>query len=268
MALNGATATSGYTAEATALFAAMTGTPSAAQKAAYNTAIATMKASGAWAEFDIAYFLMGYHQDYGADTLLNIVNPATFTATLSATAPTYSFANRGWIAGTAGRFIATGWNPTGNGVKFTQNDNSIGVYCPNEATSDDSVFGNAVDPRCSIRIRAITGNTMGARNNNAITNSAEVSSSIGAFTSSRTASNAHRIYATLSGADVGLVGSDPYTSGTTGLTNAAFFIFTPAGSGTTTDTKHYISFAYAGGSLTAAQILSIYNAISTLNGAL
>lgn len=75
--------TTDFDEDAVALFAAMSEQPTAARKTRYNTLITGLKADDNW---DAIHFLHLYAAHNADDALLNIKDPATFTATLEGTA--------------------------------------------------------------------------------------------------------------------------------------------------------------------------------------
>jgi hypothetical protein len=93
--------------------------PDDAQKRRDNLGIRYAKAQGIWSEADVWYKMRSngsYHVDFAC---LNWKNPGTFTLQRF-NSPT--FGADGFTGNGTNMYLDSGWNPSTNGVKFTQNN--------------------------------------------------------------------------------------------------------------------------------------------------
>jgi hypothetical protein len=94
--------------------------PSASVQAKQNTLLVSMKADGVWAKLDVFYV---FAQDGGADFgTLNWKNPNANQSTL-VNAPTF-VSNGGLMGNGTSSYIDTNFNPSTQGVQYTQNNAS------------------------------------------------------------------------------------------------------------------------------------------------
>jgi hypothetical protein len=121
MAASGGVA-SGLDPDAVTLIAAMTTAPDAARQQLISDHIIALKAAGIWSLLDIYYILAAHHEQASR---LNWKSPGDFTLTANGTI-TFT-TDRGWQGDGTG-YLDTGWIPSVNGVNYTLNDASLGVY--------------------------------------------------------------------------------------------------------------------------------------------
>jgi hypothetical protein len=120
-----------YSAEAEALFAAMTVQPDTTRKGVIDTFIKTMIADGIWAKLDVLWVLRAHDAQAGR---LNWKTPASFALT-AVNSPTFTV-DRGYTGDASTKYLNTNWNYAVNAVISTLNSASIGVYqTPNIGTA-------------------------------------------------------------------------------------------------------------------------------------
>ncbi len=107
--------------------------PSMKWTKALNTFIVNLKQQGNWPQFDRLWI---FAADYRQNARISIVNPETVQNT-EVNNPAWT-KNEGYTGNGAGAFINTNFTASLNGVNFTQNSASMGVYC-NSASLTGSV---------------------------------------------------------------------------------------------------------------------------------
>jgi hypothetical protein len=111
--------------------------PSASVQVKQNTLVAALKANGVWSQLDVFYV---FANDGSAQfATLNWVNPNNFQCTL-VNAPNFT-TNQGFAGNGSTSYINTNWNPSANGVKFTLNDASAGVWQLQNTEGLREIFG-------------------------------------------------------------------------------------------------------------------------------
>jgi lysophospholipase L1-like esterase len=122
-------------AEYTSVYNAMSIKPSSGLSSIYNKFIKDRKASGVWAKMDK---FLWFGTPAVTQTLINWKNPGTLDPELSVTPPTFE-AYKGFLGVPASSTsINTKFNPTRDGVNFTQNNAGIGVYILNNRDQADN----------------------------------------------------------------------------------------------------------------------------------
>ena len=153
---------SGFCAEFQAVRDAYVGTiPDAIQLEAQNTMACGLVAAGVWAKLDVLFVMANGDSP---NCLLNWINPGTFTL-IPVNAPTFT-AWEGIQGGGVDEYTNCPWIPSVNGVNYTANSASYGIYSrsnvdensidagANSLTSDSLLWlRNAGD--ASIRINSI-----------------------------------------------------------------------------------------------------------------
>jgi hypothetical protein len=123
-----------YLPETLALIAQMSPAPNTAQTQKIDTFIRGCIADGNWDEIDIMYL---FHAPYQQWAPLNW-RLSSFTATeIEIVSPIFA-ANSGYSPN-ASNYLNTNWNPSTQGVKYTQNSGSMAVYLENNV-QDNSGF--------------------------------------------------------------------------------------------------------------------------------
>jgi hypothetical protein len=128
--------------ETATLLAALTGSYTKTLKQAWDDAIGASKVDGSWADFDILYpkgAIPGTSAENVADGYLNWKNPAAFTL-VPVNSPTNG--NGYWQGDGVSSRLRTQYTPATHGVKYTQNDASMWVWCLTDSTQDAYDIGN------------------------------------------------------------------------------------------------------------------------------
>jgi hypothetical protein len=234
-------------AAATALIAAMTGTPDGTRQALIATYIRALKEAGVWQKLDILY-LLAAHDAQAAS--LNWKDPAAFTLALIASGPTFE-ADRGYTSNGTTQALNTQWTPTVHGVRYILNDASVWAWARTNVAENGADAGNSTNPVTFLRTRS-AGDAVAAAINSGTASSgaAAIGTSIGMSGGSRPSSALQRLWrnGVQSGTD-GAVAS-------TGLPNQTQYLC--ARNNDTFSTKQLALGAW-GASLTAAEALAFYN---------
>jgi hypothetical protein len=175
---------SGFTEEATTLFANMTTAPTLSRAIIINDFIRNLKSSGIWPLLDVLYVTAAATSQAA---LLNWKAPAGSFNALAVNAPTF-VADRGYTGnGTSGR-LNTQWTPSTNGVNFTQNSASAWVYCLTNVSEAAADIGGTTSSFC--RVISRNGANMGVSINDGTASTAALgtATSVGFSGVSRAAS--------------------------------------------------------------------------------
>jgi hypothetical protein len=180
-------------ASTAALLAALTGVYSRSLKQAWDDAIGASETDGSWADFDILYpkgAIPGTSAANISDGYINWKNPAAFTLT-PINSPTNG--NGYWQGDGSSSRLRTGYNPTTDGVKFTQDDASIWVWSNTDGTSVAASIGNVVSPQAII-YPMNTDNKAYGRVNSASAFTGNVTDGIGLYCVQRRAAGDVRMF--------------------------------------------------------------------------
>lgn len=168
--------------------------PSVSQRTKIDTFIRSLRSGGILPLLDILY-LFAIDGDSDMATI-NVITPASFQITKVNT-PTFT-SNEGFDFNGGTQYLNTNWIPGTDGINYTQNSASVGVYV-NEAISS-----NRFDLGCSNNADGITngvvlnsrnsGNAISCRINDNTTLEANVTASVGFHINQRRASNDKRIW--------------------------------------------------------------------------
>jgi hypothetical protein len=118
------------------IFDAFVTPPTQARKAVINSLVVGLKGSGIWDQLDVLYVLAAADSDAA---LTNWKSPSTFKAT-EVSSPTFN-ADRGYTGDGLSKYLDTGWVPSTNGVKYTQNNSSAWVWSRSNTSSSSSDIG-------------------------------------------------------------------------------------------------------------------------------
>jgi hypothetical protein len=175
-----------YSAEAVALFAAMTTQPSDARKALIDARIAALKAGGVWARLD----WLTVHGAHDAQAgRINWINPAQVATEVSA--PSFT-ADRGYTGNGSSSYLASGWTSAIAGSKMLLNDSSIFAWSLTDVTSSTQVdVGNA---RNLINCRSLAVGGPGVRVNDGTTSGIVAANSLGMTLATRNNATDREIY--------------------------------------------------------------------------
>ena len=131
-----------YCVEYQAVYDVFTTPPSDDIAAAQNTMVEALVDNGVWIKLDI-FYVFAQSTNGGNEALKNWKLPGTYDCTL-ANAPTFT-ALEGFTGNGTTQSINTNWKPLSNGVNYTQNNASAGVYVRNNIARAEFEFG-AVSP--------------------------------------------------------------------------------------------------------------------------
>lgn len=167
--------------------------PSVVQRAKQNQIIIDLKSSGAWNLLDFFYV-------FATDGDLNFAKINWKTPTLFEATSVGSIAftpNQGFAGNGSNSYLTTNFIPSTNGVNFTQNNASYGIYCFDNVLSGSGVVEmgseNTGGNSAYIQVRG-TSNAYAGRCNDAANLSSTNTTSVGLSSITRTASNARALY--------------------------------------------------------------------------
>ena len=127
----------GLEAETTAYLAQLATLPSAGYINNLNILIKTLKADGNWAELDRLWI---FATEIQAHARVSLVNP-TSTAITEVNSPTWTI-RQGYTGNGTTMYLDSNYNPSTQGVKFTQNSASVFSYYRSNVNSNQYIFGS------------------------------------------------------------------------------------------------------------------------------
>lgn len=152
-----------YEPEAISLFSRMSSQPDARRKAIINETIFQLKFYGIWSELDAIYFTAA------ADSQIAKLNWKSSSFNLSELGTMNFVVDRGFtrngVAGGTTDALNTNFTPSTNGVKFTRNSNSFGVYVRTNVQEGTADFGGVVG-NLGIQLNSQSTSTLGAARDN------------------------------------------------------------------------------------------------------
>lgn len=175
--------------ETAAAISAMTTPPTAARAALINTFILSLMNAGIWSRLDTLYVLAAATSQAA---LLNWKSPGTFTGTLVG-APTFT-ADRGYTGNGTDAVITTGWIPSTNGVRYTQNDASMWIRSLNDVAEDKPAVGVSTTVRGHLFPRLAAGSARIRFNAGATATDVVVADSIGLYGAQRRGASDVRLW--------------------------------------------------------------------------
>lgn len=237
----------GILPETRALVDAMTVKPNSTRVAHINRLIRAMKADGSWTRMDVFYMLAA-HDEQAAR--LNWKNPGALTLTAN-NSPTFTV-DRGFAGDGVSMNLTSTYRPSTFAGQFVLDDAMLGAYvhAANSTVSGMDVFLNAS------RVGTTATNTYGARVNDGVGILAAGAPAVGHWAGRRTASNVRETWK--NGA---LVANDAAASTAVSSVDLVLLASTALGA---TPSNGRLSAAYAGGALTAQQMLSFHNSLLVL----
>lgn len=122
-----------YSLEARQLFSRWTNSVPTTYKDALAKFIDQCKVDGNWDEMDVAWMPAQYDET----NALQQLKSSSYTLT-RVNSPEWLLGS-GWVSDGSTSYLKTGFNPATNGIKFTQNDASIGVYSNTQSATGFSV---------------------------------------------------------------------------------------------------------------------------------
>lgn len=242
-------------ADAQAYIDAMTSAPDGDRETIINQFFLDIKGLGdfgtddIFSKLDVAYLLAAHDEQAG---LLDITRGFDATAVNS---PTFTV-DRGFVSDGSTSFIDTTFIPSSDGVNFTLNDASFGVYLRTDGTSIGAhgAQGGSNANRTLIQPRQI-GDTATINVNGAVANDLVVSmtTALGMMVARRTASNA--LQAFKNGVSVG-----SSAGASDALTPRVLIILAFRTIATSNHDIRQASFSFIASSLTATEQLNLFNA--------
>lgn len=233
-----------YDADAVTLFAAMSSQPDSTRKQLISDTIASLKSAGIWDELDELWFLAAH------DSQAALLGWKRYKDLTAVNAPTFE-TDRGYTGNGTTSYLSTNFVPSTDGVQYTLNDASFGVYSRTNSASNTIVDIGADDAgtRFAQLLGRITSNNMFVRVHRSISTglSAANTNSSGLLVARRSASDAQQVYRNGS-----QLGAD--TAASTAVPTIALFVGAQNASGTPNNfsTRQY-AFAFVGASLSAQQ---------------
>lgn len=242
-------------ADAATLIAAMTTEPDATRQGLIDDLIVGLKTDGVWAELD-ELWVTAAHAEQAA--LLGWKRAHDLTAV---NAPTFT-TDRGFTGNGTTSYLNTNFVPSTDGVQYTQNDASMGVYSRTNSQLGRNDMGGRTSSnsgRAYFQVRT-TGDLFNVDfNNAAFANRPSVANtnSSGFFAGRRTGASATQA---LKNGAVVATGTDSSSS----LTNVALLIggYNDAGTPGSFSTRQYAA-AFVGAAMSEAQQLALYNRLQT-----
>jgi len=131
---------SGYCAEFQAVYDSWTTKPSSVEADDMNTMVESWKADGFWAKQDIIY-VFDIHTNSNGEALVNWKNPGTHNATIVLDGGTMNFTAFQGFQSSNGAYLNTNYDAFTEGIKFLQNDASIGVMSRTNNIESNALCG-------------------------------------------------------------------------------------------------------------------------------
>lgn len=256
--VNSAVEGGGYSAEATALFAAMSTAPSTGLKDDIDACIVGLKADGVWSLIDALWV----QQVEASDQFLNWKNPAAFVPSALG-APTF-VANRGFDYDGVDDAHDLNYNPAAGGTLYTQNSNHGGVLVLVGAANANPIVGikNGSTATATLNPRSATNTTIfRAQDNTGESPARSETVGTGLFVWNRSASNARQLY--VDGAAVTL--NSP-TAASVALVNGSMRVGGTGGSSPGYAVGRVAATVF-GGSMTALQHAALNTRLNTYSAA-
>lgn len=241
-----------YSAEATAYFAAMSVQPDATRKALLNTLINNLVASGVWAKLSWLS-IHAAHDEQAAR--VNAVTPSQVMSV--GVAPTFT-TDRGHTGNGTTQYLNSGWSQTVNGGSiYTQNSAHIGAWLgtdvTNGAQTDLGVASHSlIIGRVTTVLRTRVNETA-----TALDATLGVATSVGHSLITRSGAAATEAYKNATS-----IGTSANASAA--LSAQPIYVCAANSAGTAANfSTRRIQASHWGGHLTAANVTSLYNELST-----
>lgn len=249
-ALDGVPPSGGYSAEATAVFAAMPTQPDTTRKGVIDAAIVGLKADGVWSLLDMLQ-VYAAHTDCATGGVDWVVPSRVLTKTAT---PVFTV-DRGYQTDGSTSYFDTGYNPSGSS-NFVQDSAFWGLWTRDDIaiTSGgsgwfDGTDGVVINPRTNTNVHSYRINHASSTTSGASVNS------IGWHVANRSASNVTQFYK--NGTQVGSAGAAVSTA----VNNHTLLI--GAIQAATPSQNRQFAAAAAGASLNATQHTALYNRLQT-----
>jgi hypothetical protein len=251
-----------YESETLSLLSRFSVTPSDSWKIAINTCIKTLKTGGIWALTDVIYFFNMHNQ---TDALLNWKENA-HNCTIPGNIPTFT-TKQGFTGNTSTTpYLNTNFNPYSDGFHYTQNSATIAIwrrqFLDNTSSTARMEFSNYEGGNYRIGIGHY-GSIGDSFRINEITASGwyyNLSRATGLIALTTTSNTNRMLY--LNG---NYMSSNTKTSSRAVNNNLYILARNNAGAFPDQPSGNEISFAFAGASLDATKMLTLYTAVNTFN---
>ena len=223
--------------------------PSTQRQVDMDNLVRDLKAASIWNSLDLFYVLANETSQLA---LLNWKAPSTFAGTAT-NAPTFT-QDRGYTGNGSNAFIATGWNFSINGVKYTQNSAMLGGWNLTAPPNNVALLGSSVNAANVVVPRGGSGTQFRLRvNNTAPIETGNVSDASGLSVAVRTDAS------TIASYKNGTLFGTPQAAASEALTNDTLTILR----GLNTYFNGQAASAFVGANITAAQQLSLFTALQT-----
>lgn len=245
---------SGYCSAFRAIYDAFTTKPSNQYAGYWNTMVCDLVDAGYWTLFDVFYFY-AVHNNGAGEALINWKLPGTYNAT-AYNAPTFT-AYEGFTGNGTTQYIDCNWNPSANGVNYTQNSASAWTYVRNNVQEDRYIFGCTNAISYSIFRARSTANTAILYLNSAATARSMASvDSRGLWAVMRTSVTANNFVKN------GVITNNAALN-SNGVPNANMFVMAYNNNGSAAGwSTNQVSCFFAGAGLSQSQITGITNIIN------
>lgn len=249
-----ATGGSGYTTEYQAVYDAMTNKPTSGIASAQNTMVQSLKTAGLWSKIDVLYIFAQYSNG-ASEALINWKNPGTYNADIN-NSPTFT-SLRGFTGNGSNSYIGTNWNPSTNGVNYTQNSASAFYYARSMQTNTASNFGAESGSNAMVDVSNGSSSIHYQSFNNApYTSNSATFGSNGFFIYNRASSSSFEIYK-----NNGVIGGDSLTS--TAVVNREVYVLALNDGSVANPSGAEIAVFGCGSSLSSQERTNLQSAIET-----
>lgn len=240
-----------YESESTALFDRMTNQPDNTRKTVINNLISSLKTNGIWSKLDLLYIFASHDEQ---SSLLNWKSTSYNCSKVNS--PTFT-TDRGFSTSGSPNYITTNYNPSTNGVNYTLNSCSMGVYNRTNSGGNSGEIGVYVGSNYAYILI-----TNGSNNYSSILNTTtgsvfNLGTYIGFFSTNRSSNTSMQFYRN------GSNFSSP-TNTSSSIPNQTIFILCISNNGSpATYSNKQISVAFVGGSLNSTEQSNFNTAVET-----
>ncbi len=212
-----------FPTEYKAIYDQYTTKPNSLEANAWSAFVKTLVDSGDWNELDLL-LIFASHINNDSEALIDWINPEGDKASLI-NSPTFT-KNEGFTGNGSNAYINTNYNPSVDGVKYSQNSASLGIYCRTNVQESIFDFGLSASSKTYGQLRNASGNYL-FRINDSSNLSGVNSDSRGMYILKRTGATAREAYKN----KVSL-GSDSASS--SGVANLDFYVLSLNNNGSPT----------------------------------
>ena len=217
-----------------------------------NTMVCGLVDAGIWAKFDI-FYLFAQTTNAGSEALMNWVTTGLYNAVLAGVNP--AFVALEGFTGPGNGYINTNWNPSTNGVNFTLDSASVGIYCRNDVTENKMAFGSEVGVDAVYVRLKYGGTTLQYKLNSGTQETIANANTQGFYVLNRPANNEQDVYR--NGSNI----KDGVAASTSRPNNNMYVLCTNDDGSPLAYSTIQASLFYAGASLSPAEIATMTNLI-------